>query len=60
VVAREGGRTANRDVSLERHVADVVDHPQRIVAGLSLPQEIADAIVLAAKLHDHGNRRERF
>jgi CRISPR-associated endonuclease/helicase Cas3 len=27
---------------------------------LSLPEELADAVIIAANLHDHGKRRERF
>lgn len=57
---REGGRTASKPVSWVAHVGNVVDHAKRIVARLSLPQEIADAVILAAKLHDHGKKRERF
>lgn len=57
---REGGRTSNRSVTLATHVGDVVDHATQIVAGLSLPSEIEKAIILAAKLHDQGKRRERF
>jgi CRISPR-associated endonuclease/helicase Cas3 len=37
-----------------------VDHAEQIVAGLALPGEIAEAVIIAAKLHDHGKRRERF
>jgi CRISPR-associated endonuclease/helicase Cas3 len=55
----EGSRTASKPVSWETHVADVVNHAKRIVPGLSLPHEIADAIILAAEFHDHGKRRER-
>jgi CRISPR-associated endonuclease/helicase Cas3 len=58
--ALEGGRTATREVEWQTHVNDVVSNVRRIVGGLSLPQDIADAIVLAAKLHDHGKKRERF
>jgi CRISPR-associated endonuclease/helicase Cas3 len=56
----EGGRTAKKPVLLRTHVDDVVNNAKRIVAGLSLPQEVADAVILAAELHDHGKRRERF
>lgn len=58
--ALEGGRTAPREVMLDTHVHDVVCHVKGMVAGLSLPQDIAGAVVLAAKLHDHGKRREWF
>jgi CRISPR-associated endonuclease/helicase Cas3 len=57
---REGGRTATKSVSWDKHVSDVVEHARRIVAGLSLPEEVANAVIVAAKLHDHGKRRERF
>lgn len=56
----EGGRTAKQAVAWDTHVSDVVNHAKRIVAGLSLPQEIGDAVILAAKLHDQGKLRERF
>ncbi|MCI0365526.1 MAG: type I-U CRISPR-associated helicase/endonuclease Cas3 [Phycisphaerales bacterium] len=57
---QEGGRTAKRPVLWKTHVDDVVRHAKQIVAGLSLPQEIADAVILAAQLHDHGKKREQF
>ena len=56
----EGGRTAKKPVRLDTHVSDVVGHAKRIVAGLSLPQDIGSAIVVAASLHDCGKRRKRF
>jgi len=56
----EGGRSAKKPVGWETHIHDIVNHAKRIVADLSLPQEIANAVVLAAKLHDHGKRREQF
>jgi CRISPR-associated endonuclease/helicase Cas3 len=56
----EGGRTAKRKVTWETHVSDVVRHTQQTVARLTLPQDIAEAVLLAAKLHDHGKKRERF
>jgi len=59
-VSLEGGRTEKRPVLLKTHVDDVVAEITRIVASLSLPPEIANALILAARLHDHGKRRERF
>lgn len=56
----EGGRTASKPVALDTHVGDVVKHAKPIVEALSLPQEIADAVILAAELHDHGKTRECF
>jgi CRISPR-associated endonuclease/helicase Cas3 len=47
-------------VMWKTHVEDVVERTRRILAALSLPPEIADAIILAAELHDHGKQRERF
>jgi CRISPR-associated endonuclease/helicase Cas3 len=59
-VSLEGGRTATRPVILKTHVDDVVTEITRIVACLSIPPTIANALILAARLHDHGKRRERF
>lgn len=56
----EGGRTAAGKVAWKTHVGDVVRFAEQIVAGLSLPSEIARAVIIAAKLHDHGKRRELF
>jgi CRISPR-associated endonuclease/helicase Cas3 len=56
----EGGRAANRSIPWDEHVGHVVDQAEQIVAGLALPGEIAKAVIAAAKLHDHGKRRERF
>lgn len=57
---REGGRTANKPIHWDTHVNDVVDRAKGFVERLKLPQEIADAIIVAAKFHDHGKRREGF
>jgi CRISPR-associated endonuclease/helicase Cas3 len=57
---REGGRTANRCVKWDEHVGHVVDYAKQIVRDLGLPQELAEAVRVAAQLHDHGKRRERF
>lgn len=56
----EGGRIAKQPVTWQTHVDDVVKNVKRIVSALSLPQKIANAVILAAELHDHGKRRERF
>lgn len=56
----EDTRTAQKPVGLDTHVGDVEDHARRIVKGLSLPHGIADAVILAAKLHDQGKQRQRF
>ena len=57
---REGGRTANRCVKWDEHVGHVVDYTKQIVRDLGLPEELAEAVRVAAQLHDHGKRRERF
>ncbi len=55
-----GGRTARARVTWDTHVGDVVRNAERIVAGLSLPPAVKNAVVLAAKLHDHGKSRQQF
>jgi CRISPR-associated endonuclease/helicase Cas3 len=56
----EGGRTSNERVFWDVHVNDVIARAKEIVARLDLPKDIAEAIVLAAVLHDHGKKRGRF
>lgn len=56
----EGGRTAKGKVKWETHVSDVVRHTEQIVAKLTLPHGIPEAVILAAKLHDHGKKRQQF
>ncbi|MDZ4783712.1 MAG: type I-U CRISPR-associated helicase/endonuclease Cas3 [Planctomycetia bacterium] len=56
----EGGRTAQRPVRWDVHVKDVVDHCDFILGRLKLPTDIKQAIHIAARLHDHGKRREQF
>lgn len=56
----EDVRTAQKPVLWDIHVGDVVRQANNILAGLSLSQEIAQAIRVAAKLHDHGKRRLQF
>jgi CRISPR-associated endonuclease/helicase Cas3 len=57
---REGGRAANRPILWDEHVGHVVDRAKQIVSGLALPEELANAVIVAARLHDHGKRREKF
>jgi CRISPR-associated endonuclease/helicase Cas3 len=59
-VSLEGGRSAARPVLLTTHVADVVNEATRIVNALPLPPQVRAAIIVAARCHDHGKRRERF
>jgi CRISPR-associated endonuclease/helicase Cas3 len=56
----EGTRTAQRPVRWDIHVGDVVGQIDGILTGIALPDEIAHAVRLAAKLHDHGKRRPQF
>ncbi len=56
----EGGRTARKRVRLVTHTGDVERNARRIVAALSLPKNIADAVIFAARLHDLGKDREGF
>lgn len=56
----EGGRAAKNAVTWDTHTGDVIRCAEQIVNGLSLPAKIADAVILAAKLHDCGKCRERF
>lgn len=57
---REGGRAANRLITWTEHVCHVVKYAKQIVAGLPLREEIAGAVIAAARLHDHGKKREPF
>lgn len=59
-VVGEAGRTASRAVYLDDHVRDVVDQARAIATRLNLPQRLFDAVILAAKLHDLGKRRQGF
>ena len=59
-LAREGGRSSTRPVTWDTHANDVVCRARRIVEALSLPPEIGAAVILAARLHDHGKCREGF
>jgi CRISPR-associated endonuclease/helicase Cas3 len=56
----EDARTAQRPVRWDIHVGDAVRRIDHILAGLSLPEEIAHAVRVAVKLHDHGKRRPQF
>lgn len=56
----EDVRTAQKPVRWEIHVDDVLRQVDVILARLSLPVDFAQAIRLAARLHDHGKRRYQF
>jgi CRISPR-associated endonuclease/helicase Cas3 len=54
----EGSKTAEEPVTWEVHTKDVTDTTERIVKGVYLPKELQDAVVVAAKFHDLGKKRE--
>lgn len=56
----EGGRTSNKLVFWDVHVDDVIARAKEIVSHLDLPKDIAEAIIMAAVLHDHGKKRRQF
>lgn len=56
----EDARTAQRPVLWHIHVGDVVRTMEGILARLSLPEELTQALRVAARLHDDGKRRRPF
>ncbi|MFT3883283.1 MAG: type I-U CRISPR-associated helicase/endonuclease Cas3 [Gemmatales bacterium] len=56
----EGDRSSTLPVLWQVHVDDVVRSVGRIVANLTLDDSLKQAIVTAAKFHDHGKRRKLF
>ena len=53
----EGSRSATKPVLLDVHSADVEREAARIVADLTLDEEVKQAVVLAGRLHDIGKVR---
>ncbi|MBX3364022.1 MAG: type I-U CRISPR-associated helicase/endonuclease Cas3 [Phycisphaeraceae bacterium] len=60
VRAPEGTRTAPRPVLWCTHVDDVESRLRDIVGRLDLGEDLTNALTIAARLHDHGKRREQF
>lgn len=56
----EGVRTTKKPVTWQTHVDDVIKQAKQIASLLSLSSGFANALIIAAELHDHGKRRERF
>jgi CRISPR-associated endonuclease/helicase Cas3 len=56
----EGSKSAQEPVTWDDHTNQVTNNAIRITAALRLPQELQDAITLAAKFHDLGKKRERW
>ena len=50
-------KTAVAPIRWEHHTRDVTENAQRIVTALDFPQNLKQAIILAAKLHDLGKKR---
>jgi hypothetical protein len=56
----EDDETAPKPVLWEVHVRGVVRHAQMIVDKLALDDRLKQAIVAAARWHDHGKKRQHF
>jgi len=56
--AEDATRASRVAVRLEPHTSDVVGHAREIVERLRLPEELQQAVVLAAEWHDLGKGRE--
>lgn len=51
-------RTSATPITWDHHTRDVVERATDIVDALGLPKDLKQAVVLAAKLHDLGKKRE--
>jgi CRISPR-associated endonuclease/helicase Cas3 len=60
VLGNEGDKAAKKPVEWKVHVKDVTDRTKEIVARLPLDQSLKDAIIFAARFHDHGKKRKLF
>lgn len=56
----EGEKSTPKPVEWHVHVKDVVDRTKDILADLLLPDDLKEAVIVAADLHDHGKRRRLF
>lgn len=54
----DGSKTAECPITWDHHTDDVVNGVKAFVKALALPEKIERAVVLAAKWHDLGKRRE--
>lgn len=59
-VANEGDKSAKLPVLWTVHVGDVVRHARAIVGGLTIDEQLKQAVITAAMFHDHGKRRAAF
>ena len=55
-----GKARARKPVLLDVHVADVEQRMSEILSGLSIETSIAECLLIAARFHDAGKRRELF
>lgn len=56
----DSSKTSRGAVTWEVHKKDAVDSAARIVTNLPLPEDLKEAVILAAKCHDLGKRRAIF
>lgn len=56
----EGSKVGSQSVLWEVHRDDVVREATKIGERLQLPEELRNAVILAAKFHDLGKRRREF
>lgn len=56
----EPSKSAKKPVRLDVHTRDVAKHAREIVERLSLPKDLQEIVVIAAKLHDAGKNRPVF
>jgi CRISPR-associated endonuclease/helicase Cas3 len=56
----EGDRSASNPVRWDVHVGDVVKQAEAIVGKLTLDDGLKQAIITAARFHDHGKKRTLF
>jgi len=56
----DGSRAARKAVEWKVHTDDVVGNATRIVQGLPLSEELRNALIVAAQLHDLGKKRSLF
>ena len=54
----DGSQTSKQPVSWLVHTRDVMQNAERFIKGLPLPDDMKNAIILAAEYHDLGKRRE--
>ncbi len=56
----DGSKSSRKPVLWDVHTADVVKNASELVANLPLPEDIKQAVTIAARFHDLGKRRPLF